>query len=69
MQITQCLRTSEGVNLRLTGPAGQTAVIEASEDFINWIELKSIFIPNGTIEITPDLAPTNGHRFYRLRVQ
>jgi Big-like domain-containing protein/Calx-beta domain-containing protein len=69
IQITNCRRTSAGMHLQVLGPAGQTAVIEASADFVTWTELESIFIPNGAIEFTDESTSATGHRFYRLRVQ
>lgn len=57
-----------GFKLNISGPSGQTGVIEASTDFTNWTEVKSIFIPNGSVEFT-DESPAVGRRFYRLRVQ
>jgi hypothetical protein len=57
-----------GLKLNLTGPVGQTGVIEASSDFIDWTEVKSIFIPDGAVEFIDD-SPAASRRFYRLRVQ
>jgi hypothetical protein len=57
-----------GLKLNITGPTGQTGVIEASSDFYDWTEVKSIFIPDGAVEFT-DEPPAAGRRFYRLRVQ
>ena len=68
MQITDCRLTSTGATLQITGPAGQTAVIERSTNFNDWTELQSIFIPNGGIEFTDDSKPA-ANSFYRLRVQ
>jgi hypothetical protein len=69
IQITHCHRTSAGVCLQVVGPVGQTAVIEASTDFVNWTELGAIFLPNGSIEFTDESTSATGQRFYRLRVQ
>jgi hypothetical protein len=63
-----CQPTVTGLKLNITGPSGQTGVIEASTDFNNWTEVKSIFIPNGAVEFTDD-SPATERRFYRLRVQ
>jgi hypothetical protein len=63
-----CQPTSTGLKLNITGPSGQTGVIEASTDFSDWTEVKSIFIPNGAVEFTDD-SPATERRFYRLRVQ
>ena len=68
MQITDCRLTTTGATLQITGPAGQTAVIERSTNFNDWTELQSIFIPNGGIEFTDDSKPA-ANSFYRLRVQ
>jgi hypothetical protein len=56
------------VTLNISGPAGQTAVLEGSTDFTDWTEVKSIFIPNGSVNCT-DESGASGAKFYRLRVQ
>jgi hypothetical protein len=66
--ITSSQQTSAGITLEITGPAGQTAVIERSTDFVEWTNISSIFIPQGTVEFTDTSAPPSGHSFYRLRV-
>lgn len=63
-----CQPASTGLKLNITGPSGQTGVIEASTDFNDWTEVKSIFIPSGSVEFTDD-SPATERRFYRLRVQ
>jgi hypothetical protein len=68
IRINNCSRTSAGVTLSISGPAGQTAVLEGSTDFTDWTEVKSIFIPGGAVQFTDDSAPAAA-RFYRLRVQ
>ncbi|HUS35617.1 MAG TPA: Ig-like domain-containing protein, partial [Verrucomicrobiae bacterium] len=63
-----CEPAPTGFKLNITGPSGQTGVIESSTDFSDWTEVKSIFIPNGAVEFT-DESPASERRFYRLRVQ
>lgn len=69
IQITNSRRTSAGMHLQILGPAGQTAVIEASADLVTWTQLQSIFIPDGATEFTDESTSAAGHRFYRLRAQ
>jgi hypothetical protein len=68
IRITAVSQTATGVSLNVSGPIGQTAVIETSSDFVNWTEVKSIFIPNGSVNCTDETA-VGGNRFYRLRAQ
>ena len=68
MRINNFTQTATGTALNISGPTGQTAVIESSTDFTDWTEVKSIFIPNGSVDCTDDGA-TSGRRFYRLRAQ
>jgi len=68
IRINGCTPTANGTTLNISGPAGQTAVIEGSTDFTDWTEVKSIFIPNGSVNCTDDGA-ASGRKFYRLRAQ
>jgi hypothetical protein len=68
IRINNFTQTATGTALNISGPAGQTAVIESSTDFTDWTEVKSIFIPNGSVDCTDESA-SGGRRFYRLRVQ
>jgi hypothetical protein len=68
IQIVTCRREATGMRLHVRGPSDQTAVLEATSDFRTWTELKSIFIPNGDVEVSDESAPAHGLRFYRLRV-
>ncbi|MDB6135842.1 MAG: outer rane adhesin like protein [Verrucomicrobiales bacterium] len=69
VRIDSCTLTASGAALHVTGPAGQTAVIEGSGDLSAWTQLKSIFIPEDGIEFTDHTAPASGSRFYRLRIE
>ena len=68
IQITGVAAGLDSVSLDITGPAGQTAVIESSSDFVNWTEVQSIFIPDGEIGFKTELTAP-GALFYRLRVR
>ncbi len=68
IQITGVAAGLDSVALDITGPVGQTAVIESSSDFVNWTEVQSIFIPDGEVGFKTE--PTaSGALFYRLRVR
>ena len=56
------------MTLNISGPAGQTAVIESSSDFVNWKEVQSIYIPDGHVEVNAGNAGS-GVLFYCARVQ
>lgn len=68
MQITSVSIGATGFTLHIRGPAGQTAVVESTPDFVNWTEIQSLFIPDGDIEFIVG-AQASGRLFYRLRVQ
>lgn len=68
IRINDCTPTATGTTLNISGAAGQTAVIEGSSDFTDWTEVKSIFIPGGSVNCTDDTA-SGERRFYRVRVQ
>jgi hypothetical protein len=67
IEITDIRVGSSGVTLNISGPAGQTAVIESSPDFVNWTEAQSIFIPDGEVGFSTEIS--GGPLFYRLRVR
>ena len=69
IEITAVAQTSEGVTLDITGPTGQTALVESTTDFGTWTTLSSIFLPDGGVEFTDTTATDGKPRFYRLRVQ
>ena len=68
IEIIGSVYSSSGVTLQISGPAGQTAVIESTSDFQDWTNISSIFIPNGSVEFT-DTSAGDDLSFYRLRVQ
>jgi hypothetical protein len=69
VHLDKCERRADGsVELQLSGAVGQPGVLESSTDLVNWTEVKSIFLPDGTMTFTdsPDEAGTC--RYYRLRI-
>ncbi|HEX7859138.1 MAG TPA: Calx-beta domain-containing protein [Verrucomicrobiae bacterium] len=69
IEITAVAQSSAGLTLDITGPAGQTALVESTTDFKTWTTLRSIFLPDGGVEFTDTTATDGNPRFYRLRVQ
>jgi hypothetical protein len=54
--------------LTVTGPAGQTYDIQATQDFITWTVIGTVTVEtNGTLNFTDTNAPSLSKRFYRTR--
>lgn len=53
---------------RLSGDAWSTYAIEYSTDLQNWHLAKSVFTDSGSVEFSDSSAPSEGHRFYRARL-
>lgn len=66
--LSQPAPDGDGVRLLISGPSGQTGVLEASSDFRDWSPVRQVFLPDGGLEVFDDGAAPEGHRFYRLRV-
>jgi hypothetical protein len=59
----------EIVQLRITGAPGQSGVIEASSDLVNWTELGMVYLPDGVLEFSHAETGQTSIRFYRFRVK
>jgi hypothetical protein len=68
IRITRLDATAQGLSLEISGPAGQTAIIEESSDLVNWTNSQSIFLPDGKVNFATEAAGSNA-LFYRLRAQ
>jgi len=55
--------------LKLFGAPGQSGIVEASSDLINWTEVNAVFLPDGTTDVIDASATGEAIRFYRFRVQ
>jgi len=56
------------VSIRIDGQAGQTCVLEASQDMVNWTLLTSLENQTGTVDFIDIDAAKEVHRFYRAVV-
>jgi len=56
------------ITLTVTGPAGHTYDIEATEDFVTWTVIGTATLDDsGSLEFTDTDAPNYSQRFYRMR--
>jgi hypothetical protein len=66
---TGALTHSNGFNLQLTVPTGNTYVIMASSDFVNWTPIATNVSTNASAAFS-DLTATNyANRYYRVELQ
>ena len=59
--------SSGGVQLKLTAAAGQSGIIEYSDDLVSWTELQTVTATTGSLEIST-VSPGHKARFYRFRI-
>ncbi|HEX7862947.1 MAG TPA: Ig-like domain-containing protein [Verrucomicrobiae bacterium] len=59
--------SSGGVQLKLTTAAGQSGIIEYSDDLVSWTELQTVIATTGSLEVS-DVNPGHKARFYRFRI-
>ncbi len=52
-------------DLRLTGPAGQTFILQTSRDLVNWTPVVTNTAATGIVELHGAGSPTDPTRFYR----
>jgi hypothetical protein len=67
--LTKCDADSSGkVHLELNGGAGQVGVLQSSVDLVNWQDVTTLYLPDGTVQYDDDANPAVV-RYYRLQVR
>ena len=56
------------VHLELSGGAGQIAVLQSSTDLVNWQDVTTLYLPDGTVQFDDD-ANAAVVRYYRLQIR
>jgi hypothetical protein len=68
-KLEKCEREATGVRVRLGGEAGQVGVLQRSSDLVNWEDVTTLFLPDGTGEYLDEAAQDRGQVYYRLQVR
>lgn len=61
--------TTNGFQMRLSGPSGTNYVIYASTDLQSWTPIATNSAPAGIVNYTDPLQPGSNFRFYRAKLQ
>ncbi len=68
-RLGNCERGPDGsVSLRLNGPAGQVGVLQRSSNLIDWEEVTTLYLPDGSVDYT-DHSSAGASQYYRLQVR
>jgi len=60
------LRSGTGLQLMVSGPAGQVCVLQASTNLVNWVTVSTNTLSGTALSIADATAPAGQCRFYRL---
>jgi hypothetical protein len=67
--LTNCEADASGkVTLQLSGPAGQVGVLQSSSDLVQWQDVATVYLPDGTMQFEDD-AQASAAKYYRLQVR
>lgn len=67
--LTKCEADASGkVTLQLSGPAGQVGVLQSSSDLVQWQDVATVYLPDGTVQFQDD-AQASAAKYYRLQVR
>ena len=67
--LTKCEADASGkVTLQLSGPAGQVGVLQSSSDLVQWQDVATVYLPDGTMQFQDD-AQASTVKYYRLQVR
>jgi len=54
-------------SFEITGPGGQTVVVDAASDLVNWQPIQTNSLTSGTLQFNDSTCDTSPQRFYRVR--
>ena len=54
--------------LQVSGPAGQVGVLQSSTDLVQWQDVATVYLPDGTVQFQDDAAAA-AVKYYRLQVR
>jgi hypothetical protein len=67
--LAKCEADSAGnVHLEVSGGIGQVGVLQSSTDLVNWQDVTTLYLPDGTVQYN-DNASSTLVRYYRLQVR
>jgi len=66
--IGKCESDGSKVRLELSGGAGQVGVLQSSTDLIHWLDVTTLYLPDGTVQFDDD-ASVSGVKYYRLQIR
>ena len=55
-----------GLQLLLSGPAGETCRLQASTNLVDWVTLSTNVLGSAPLPVVDATAPTGKSRFYKL---
>jgi hypothetical protein len=69
LNVLPSVMTTNGFQLRLTGPPGSNFVIMASNDMVNWTPISTNAAPDGTVSFTDTNATKRAFGYYRAELR
>jgi len=68
-RLEKCEATASGIRLQLGGGSGQVGVLQRSSDLVNWEDVTTLFLPDGTVEFVDETPTAQTQSYYRLQVR